>query len=109
MIKGLHAMFFTPHAEELRAFLRDQLELPFNDTGEGWLIFNFKDAEIGCHPSDQSFQAISFYCDDIQATVEKLKQRGVQFTTEIREAEWGFVTTLQMPGGIQAELYQPKY
>lgn len=37
MIKGVHAMFYTPRADELRAFLRDQLGLPFVDTGGGWL------------------------------------------------------------------------
>ena len=44
MIRGIHAMFFTPNADELRAFIRDKLRFPFNDTGEGWLIFDLKEA-----------------------------------------------------------------
>jgi predicted enzyme related to lactoylglutathione lyase len=109
MIKGLHAMFFSPKAEELRAFIRDKLELPFTDTGDGWLIFAVKDAEIGCHPSDKSFQGLSFYCDDIYATVSQLKERGVEFTSDIREQEWGCVTTFRIPDGTEVDLYQPKY
>jgi hypothetical protein len=34
MIKGVHAMFFTSHAEEMRAFIRDKLKFPFTDVGE---------------------------------------------------------------------------
>ena len=60
MIRGIHAMFFTPNADELRAFIRDKLRFPFNDTGDGWLIFDLKEAEIGCHPADKSFQGMSF-------------------------------------------------
>ena len=109
MIKGLHAMFFTPQAEELRAFMRDQLQLPFTDTGDGWFIFDLKEVEIGCHPADQSFQGMSFYCDDLAATVAQLKQRGVEFTSDVREAEWGWVTTFRIPGNFEVELYQAKY
>lgn len=109
MIRGLHAMFFTPKAEEVRAFLRDKLGLAYNDTGGGWLIFDMNEAEIGCHPAETSYQGISFYCDDIHATVAQMKERGVEFTSDIREQEWGLVTSFRMPGGIDVDLYQPKY
>jgi hypothetical protein len=35
MIKGVHVTYYTPKAEELRAFLRDKLGLGHYDAGEG--------------------------------------------------------------------------
>jgi len=35
MIKGVHAMFYASHAEELRAFIRDKLGFPVTDAGYG--------------------------------------------------------------------------
>jgi len=79
-------MFYTPAAEELRAFIRDKLRLPFTDTGGGWLIFNAPAAEVACHPYDKKFHGISFYCDDLRGTIEELKRRGVEFTTGVRRS-----------------------
>jgi hypothetical protein len=50
MIKGVHTMFYSSEAEELRAFIRDKLQFPFTDSGEGWLIFDLPEADMGCHP-----------------------------------------------------------
>lgn len=35
MIKGMHGLFYTPNAEEVRAFIRDKLSLGHYDIGEG--------------------------------------------------------------------------
>ncbi len=109
MIKGMHALLFTPKAEEVRAFIRDKLDLPYTDTGEGWLIFDVPEADLGCHPSEKVSQSISFYCDDISKTVKDLKSRGVEFTSGITEQSWGFLTHFRMPGELEVELYEPKY
>ena len=109
MIKGLHALFYTPNVEELRAFIRDKLGLPYTDTGEGWLIFDVPEADLGCHPSDKPFHSISFYCDDINKTVEDLKLRGVEFASGISDEGWGMLTHFRMPGNMDVELYEPKY
>ena len=109
MIRGVHAMFYTPAAEELRAFIRDKLRLPFTDTGAGWLIFTTPAAEVACHPYDKKLQGISFYCDDLHKTMEELKRRGVEFTTGVTEEEWGSVTRFRIPGGDEVDLFQPKY
>jgi hypothetical protein len=109
MITGIHAMFFTPAADELRAFLRDKLHLSHTDTGGGWLIFHPPAAEIGCHPSQRRFQGLSFYCEDLPETMAALRRRGVEFTADIGEQEWGWVTRFRIPGGDEVELYQPKY
>lgn len=115
MIKGVHTMFYSSRAEELRNFLRDVLELHATDVGEGWLIFDLPDAEMGCHPTDpqggppSGTQHISFYCDDIEKTVARLKARGVVFTAGIEDHGYGLVTHFQMPGDFAVQLYQPRY
>ena len=109
MIRGLHAMFYSPEAEELRTLFRDKLKFPFVDTGDGWLIFDAPAAEIGCHPAETRFYGLSFYCDTLERTMATLQKRGVKFTTGIRDEEWGRVTRFQVPGGGEVELYQPKY
>jgi len=109
MIIGIHAMFYSPRAEELRAFIRDKLGLSFTDVGEGWLIFDPRAAEIGCHPSGRTYHEISFTCDDIEQTVAQLKARGVEFSADVSDQGYGLVTRFRLPGGHEVELYQPKY
>ena len=112
MIRGVHTMFYSSQAEALRAFLRDTLGLPFTDVGEGWLIFDLPEADMGVHPADMAqpgTHAISFYCDDIQGTVAELKAKGVQFTMAIEDHGYGLVTYFKMPGDVLVQLYQPHY
>ncbi len=113
MIKGVHAMFYSSHAEEMRAFIRDKLRLPYTDVGEGWLIFDLPEGDVGCHPTENDPPSgthnVSFYCDDLEQTVAELRSRGVTFDDEIADHGYGFVTHLTMPGGVQVQLYQPKY
>jgi len=115
MIRGVHTMFYTSEPEALRTFLRDKLGLPATDVGDGWLIFNLPEADMGCHPADPKEGApsgthdISFYCDDIQKTVAEMKAKGVEFTQPVADHGYGFVTHFKVPGGFAVQLYQPKY
>lgn len=115
MIRGVHTMFYTSEPEALRAFIRDKLRFPYTDVGEGWLIFNLPEADLGCHPAGGNDGApsgthdISFYCDDIQKTVTELQQRGVEFTCEVEDHGYGLVTYFKMPVEMEVQLYQPKY
>jgi predicted enzyme related to lactoylglutathione lyase len=115
MITGVHTMFYSSQAEESRAFLRDKLKLPFSDVGDGWLIFDLPEAEMGCHPAEgkegcpPGTHNISFYCDDIQATVKDLQSRGVEFLGPVADHGYGLVTHFKMPGGVEVQLYQPRY
>lgn len=114
MIRGMHAMFYSSKAAELRAFFRDRLGLSAVDVGGGWLIFDAPEADLGVHPTDgddalSGKADISFYCDDIAATVRELKSRGVEFTQEVQDQGYGLVTFFNVPGGFSIQLYQPKY
>ena len=102
-------MFYSPQAEELRAFFRDKLGIDHFDAGQGWLIFTPATGEIGFHPSDETRHEISLYCEDIEGTVATLKERGVEFTQEIQDWGFGLGTFFLAPGGLQIQLYQPKY
>jgi hypothetical protein len=70
---------------------------------------------MGCHPADPAEGApsgrhdISFFCDDIQKTVAELKARGVEFVDEIADHGYGLVTHFRAPGGMELQLYQPRY
>ena len=114
MIRGMHAMFYSSQADELRAFIRDKLDLKGSDVGGGWLIFDAPEADLGVHPTEGNDVAsgssdISFYCDDIQATMRELKSRGVEFTQEAADHGYGWVTYFNVPGGFKVQLYQAKY
>jgi catechol 2,3-dioxygenase-like lactoylglutathione lyase family enzyme len=116
MIRGVHTMFYSSKADELRAFMRDKLGLPCTDVGGGWLIFDLPEAEMGCHEHKTEITDvasgtphISFYCDDIHRTVSELKERGVEFTGGITDASWGLVTRFRAPGDFEIDLYEPKY
>jgi len=115
MITGVHTMFYSSQAEELRAFIRDKLGFTGHDVGEGWLIFDLPAADMGCHPSEavdgkaSGTHYISFYCDDIEATVAELETRGVEFIGDVTDAGYGLVTHFKMPGDFAVQLYEPKY
>ena len=104
----------------MRAFLRDKLDLPNTDVGDGWLLFRLPEAEIGVHPtekgewerseerSDEPLE-LAFQCDDIHETVSVLKERGVSFTEDVQDQGYGLVAHFALPGDLEALLYQPAY
>ncbi len=115
MIRGVHAMFYSSEAKELREFLRDKLGFSATDTGDGWLIFDAPKTEIGCHPTDHDNSPpsgthdISFYCDDLNTATQALKERGVRIVGEPKDVGYGRAVRLEVPGGFTLELYEPRY
>ena len=120
MIRGEHTMFYTSEPDALRAFFRDVLGLPASDVGGGWLIFDLPEAEMGCHPTgggdadeaggvESGTPHISFYCDDLTATMAELRARGVEFVAEPEDVGYGIRTSFRAPGDFTIELYQPAY
>jgi catechol 2,3-dioxygenase-like lactoylglutathione lyase family enzyme len=110
-------MFYTSEPEALRAFLRDVLDLTATDVGDGWLIFDVPEAEMGCHPTGSGDAEevasgtphISFYCDDLEATMRELRARGVEFVEDAVDVGYGIRTSFRAPGDFTIELYQPRY
>lgn len=109
MITGMHAIVYTADAEADRAFFRDVLEFPSVDAGDGWLIFTLPPAELACHPTDDApTHELYLMCDDVRATAEALRGKGIE-TTPIVEPRWGLLTTLTTPGGTKIGLYEPRH
>ncbi len=109
MINGVHAILYSPKAEVLRAFFRDVLERPAVDAGHGWLIFALPPAELAVHPAEaDGHHELFLMCDDIQSTIQELKDKGVT-CTPVSEQGWGSITRIQLPDGSEIGLYQPKH
>jgi catechol 2,3-dioxygenase-like lactoylglutathione lyase family enzyme len=109
-VTGAHVLLYTPEAEALRAFFRDVLGWRDVDAGEGWLIFALPASELGVHPSEGSTRhELSLICDDVHATVEELRGKGVEFRGEPADAGYGIVTTMLLPGGVEVDLYEPRH
>lgn len=110
MVTGVHAIVFTRDAAKTRAFFGETLGLRSVDAGGGWLIFALPPAELATHPTDrQPHHELYLMCDDIQATIEELKAKGVEVDEDFAEQRWGLTTSLRLPGGGQLGLYEPRH
>lgn len=108
-ITGVHAVFHTPEPEALRAVLRDVFGWNHVDAGDGWLIFALPPAELGVHPGDQPRHELTLMCDDLDATVAELRDRGIEFRGEKQAAGFGVTITMVLPGDVEVMLYQPRH
>ncbi|HEU0037542.1 MAG TPA: VOC family protein [Kofleriaceae bacterium] len=114
-IRGIHGLLYSSDPDGTRAFFRDAMKLPHSDVGGGWLIFDFPEGDLGIHPTDEDGEPkpnthdVSFYCDDIHATMAELRARGVEFKQEPADHGYGHVTYFTAPGGVECQLYEPKY
>jgi predicted enzyme related to lactoylglutathione lyase len=110
MITGVHAIIYSPAAEEVRTFFRDVLEFPSVDAGQGWLIFALPPAELAAHPTEgTSSHELYLMCDDIHATIDELKRKGADIAGPVADRGWGLLTTLTLPGGTELGLYEPRH
>jgi len=48
-------------------------------------------------------------CDDIAATIEELRGKGIDIQGEPLDEGWGITTTLVLPGGVEVMLYEPRH
>jgi len=109
MIFGAHVIIFSNEASADRAFFRDVLGFHSVDAGHDWLIFALPPAELAVHPSDDDVgHELYLMCDDLPAETAALATKGVR-TSEVEEARWGSVTKIELPGGGQVGLYQPRH
>ncbi|HEX2078601.1 MAG TPA: hypothetical protein VHG08_12855 [Longimicrobium sp.] len=111
MIDGIHAIVYSRHAEQVRAFFRHVLERDAVDAGGGWPIFSMPPAELAVHPADEDTDGrheIYLMCADIAAAVDELRRRGVE-TSPVTDQGWGLLTRIQLPGGGELPMYQPRH
>jgi catechol 2,3-dioxygenase-like lactoylglutathione lyase family enzyme len=109
MISGAHVIVYTKDAEADRAFFRKVLGFQYVDAGHGWLIFALPPGEAAFHPSEKNGpHELYFLCDNLKSEMAALAKKGVA-CSEVHEERWGSITRLQLPGGGQIGLYQPKH
>jgi predicted enzyme related to lactoylglutathione lyase len=110
MITGAHAIIFTNNPDAVRAFLKDVLELPSVDAGDGWLIFALPAAELAAHPADDAgHHELYLMCDDIQATLAELRGKGVEVTRDVSDQGWGLLAAIGLPDGSELSIYEPRH
>lgn len=119
MITGVHTILYADDAQAARAFFRDVLGWANVDAHEGWLIFKTGPSEMGVHPTSGSGESgswsvpehheVSLVCDDIQATVRHLSERGAEFLGDVTQAPFGLVATMKVPGAGQILVYEPTH
>ena len=108
MIFGAHAIVYSRDATTDRAFFRDVLRLSSVDAGQGWLIFALPPAEMAVHPAEEDDgHELYLMSDDLEADIKALGDKGVR-CSEVDEERWGLLTRIQLPGGGEVGLYQPK-
>ena len=109
MIIGAHSIIHSKKPAADRAFLRDVLELPSVDVGEGWLIFGLPPAEVAVHPAEKNnVHEFFLMCDDIDGFIEQVRAHGVS-CTRVQSLGWGRLTRLKLPGGGRLGVYEPRH
>lgn len=136
MITAVHTLVYSDDPTATRAFFKDVLRWPYvsegadgdrgvGGTGTGgaapsdWLIFGTGPSELGVHPTSgehdgQSWQSprhhsIALMCDDLEATISELTQRGAEFTGEVQDMGFGRGVLMPVPGADALLLYQPHH
>jgi predicted enzyme related to lactoylglutathione lyase len=95
--------------------LRDVFGWKHVDAGDGWLIFSLPPAEIAVHPADgPTFESgvkhqLTLMCDDINATADEVRAKGVKIEGDPVDEGWGITVTMALPGGVDVMLYQPRH
>lgn len=132
MITAVHTLIYSDDAPATRAFLKDVLQWGFiaepqagdetpreQDSGSqgpaDWLIFTTGPSELGVHPTmsgewkGERHHEITLMCDDLEATMAELRERGAEFSTEPEDMGFGIVAMLKVPGADDIMLYQPHH
>ena len=110
-ITGIHAILYSRDAEADRAWLTDVLGLESVDAGGGWLVFALPPAELAAHPASSEGGTVELYlmCDDIEATMQELRDKSVAFDGPVTDQRWGRVTKIVLPSGARLGLYEPRH
>jgi len=109
MLTGAHVLIMSSNAAGDAAFLRDELELPHVDAGEGFLIFGLPPAEIAMHETEVGSPSgkheLYLICDDIQKLVRKMADRSIA-CDPVEERGWGAASSITLPSGLKLGVYE---
>ncbi len=108
MLTGAHVLIMSSKPDADAAFLRDVLELPHVDAGEGFLIFGLPPSEVAMHeadPQETGKHELFLICDDIHAFVDDMASRAVVCEPPA-ERGWGTVSSFKLPSGLKLGVYE---
>ena len=106
----MHAIVFSPEAEQVRTFFADVLGLPSADAGGGWLIFALPPAELAVHPATgETRHELYLMCDSIHATLAELRAKGVEVARDVSDQGWGLLAAIRLPDGSELPIYEPRH
>jgi hypothetical protein len=109
----MHAIVFSPQAEQVREFFGEVLGLPSADAGGaqgGWPVFGLPPTELAVHPADDAGRCqLYLMCDDIHATLDELRAKGVEVVGEVTDQRWGLVASIRLRDGTEFGVYEPRH
>lgn len=110
MIDGIHVLFYTERAVEVRDFLREILGFGLADPSPEWPIFALPASELGIHP-DEGPTRVDLYLmtRDIEGMLDGLRAKGVEIVRPVEDQRWGLVSGLRLPDGSELAIYQPRH
>jgi len=113
VITGMHAIMFSPQAEQVRAFFTDVLGMSSTDAGGGWLIFALPPAELAVHPADGAAAGtrheLYLMCDNIHVTLDELRSKGAEVARDVSDQGWGLLSAIRLPDGSELPIYEPRH
>jgi predicted enzyme related to lactoylglutathione lyase len=110
------AAIWVPVSDMARAvaFYRDALGFDVDQQGDDWSEVDAGGVKIGLNAREEASghseggAVISFQPDDdIEQEVEQLKAKGVNFTGEISDHEWGRIVPFKDTEGNDLQFYAP--
>ena len=75
------------------------------------MIFALPPAELAIHPDETGNAGTELYlmCDNVESTIDELRQKGVEIVRPVSDQRWGRVTAIRLPSGGELGLYEPRH
>ena len=117
MVKGIAGVIiWTNNVERLAGFYRDVLDMEPVSQRDGFIAFQFGDARFSISRHSQIDDGgakdplrimVNLAVDDIHASYQRLRAKGVEFIREPEKEHWGgYVATFKDPDGNVLQLLQ---
>ena len=115
-ITGLHTLLYSTEVQAFREVMRDVFELPHVAFDDGFMIFDCPKTTMEPHPGppeydihrgDRVTHEVGWICDDLEATMEELSAKGIEFRGEVKDEGWGKIVIMVLPGGVEMLMYEP--
>lgn len=111
-VKGTAAVWLpVDDIDRAADFYVEQLGLQERERGADWVSLDAGGLQLGLNgsesPRGEGGAVIAFQPDGgLEETVEKLRERGIEFAGEISEHPWGRIASFKDPDGNDLQLYE---